>query len=187
MSAADATPCSAAMRPARRTSARGADRRPRRRRLRLRRDQIGEGAGAELSPRAAERLVRFARRQRESLLKLAVREQGMALSDDRGAVEHVAVAIRRPAVSNVVGAGEQRHAARAELADGGTGADGGHEVMIATSARASASAVSANKSGPMDPSANAWLTATRPCMPAAIVRSAMSRNSAAPVLPLSWR
>ena len=80
-------------------------------------DQIGDRAGAELSARAAERFVRFAGRQRESLLQLAVREQGMALSDDRGAVEHVAIAIRRPAVANVVGAGEQRHAALAEPAD----------------------------------------------------------------------
>ena len=46
--------------------------------------------------------------------KLAIREQGVALGDDRGAVKHVAVAIRRPAVSNVVGSREQRHAARAE-------------------------------------------------------------------------
>ena len=34
----------------------------------------------------------------------------------------------------------------------------------------------------MLPSANAWLTATRPCMPAAIVRSAMSRSSDCPGL-----
>ena len=33
---------------------------------------------------------------------------------------------------------------------GGTGADGGHDVMIATSARASASAVFANRSGAID-------------------------------------
>jgi hypothetical protein len=37
----------------------------------------------------------------------------------------------------------------------------------------------------MVPSAKAWLTATRPCRPAAIVRSAMSRSSAAPVSPKS--
>ena len=96
---------------------------------------------------AAKRLVRFHGRQRESIFKLVVREQGMPLGDDRGAVEHVAVAVRRPAVSNVVGAGEHGHAARAELPGGGTGAEGGQEVMIATSARASASAVFSNRSG----------------------------------------
>src|ERR1700753_1362850 len=51
------------------------------------------------------------------------------------------------------------------LATGGTGADGGHEVMIATWARASASAVSANTSGPTDPSGNAWLGPARPLPP----------------------
>ena len=59
--------------------------------------------------------------------------------------------------------------------------------MIAISARASASAVSSNRRGATVPSANAWLTATRPCRPEAIVRSAMSRSSAAPVSPKSCK
>ena len=58
--------------------------------------------------------------------------------------------------------------------------------MIATPPRASASAVGP-RSSPTMPSAKAWLTATRPCIPAASDRAAICRSSNAPKLPKSCR
>ena len=52
--------------------------------------------------------------ERESLIEFTVRVHLVTLRDDRDAVQHVAIAVRRPAVANIVGAGEHRHAAGAE-------------------------------------------------------------------------
>src|SRR5579863_742441 len=84
---------------------------------RIDRDEIGDRAGADLPMRAPERLVRLAGDERESLLELAVRKHLVTLGADRGAIEQVAVAERRPAVANVVGAGEHGHPALAERLD----------------------------------------------------------------------
>ena len=56
----------------------------------------------------------------------------MALGNDRSAMEHVAIAERRPAVADIVGAGEHQDASLAQRLGGGTGAEGGQDVMIAT-------------------------------------------------------
>ena len=77
-------------------------------------DKIGDRADTESPLWVAERLIRLAGRQREGVREFAVGVHLVPLGDDCGAIEHVAVAKGRPAVADIVGAGEHRDAAGAK-------------------------------------------------------------------------
>ena len=61
----------------------------------------------------SERPVRLIRHERKGFLEVAVQEHLVARSDNRGAIEHVAIAVWRPAVTDIVGAGENSDSAPA--------------------------------------------------------------------------